>query len=343
MKDVVISRPTELVAYIKALGLTEPSKKIIRNMMALRGDKIRKTISTAYQHKGQETAVSSLGYLKALTFACSPLAVDGLEKIGMKSSIDALPLVADSHGTFRSFKSCLEPALRGGAASQAQLSTLLQTLKNGIAEESPENQESPPESAQQESEVLADGHGSTGQSELNAGEEPVTGSSSNTRPASPEVGQAEAVLRKSYHVYGASGAACFSLSLDKDGLRVNLEGASGSAQSYDWNSKINIQLNNAELPMLLGVLLGLLSKVEGAAHGPQRDKGFTIENQSSHLFISIRQKNRGNVSVKMAFTDCFWISAVLQSLLCKSLMVSETVLLTSLRAMANQINATPKS
>lgn len=61
---------------------------------------------------------------------------------------------------------------------------------------------------------------------------------------------------------------------------VRIEGASSNGpRDFNWSDKISLQFTIKELPFILAVLMGWIPKVQFVAHGPNNDKGVSLEVQ----------------------------------------------------------------
>ncbi len=113
------------------------------------------------------------------------------------------------------------------------------------------------------------------------------------------------------HVYGKGNALC--LSADKtrsQGLHtVRIEGASSTGpRDFNWSDKISLQFTIKELPFVLALFMGWIPKVQFVAHGPNNDKGFSLELQDGpKIFAKVWQKDRGIRSVPIPQSEIFQI------------------------------------
>ncbi len=101
-----------------------------------------------------------------------------------------------------------------------------------------------------------------------------------------------------HHVYGKGASLCVSFSVTKgqEGKEetkkptISLEAAkTNGVRSYDWSTKVVVQVSHAELPYVAAVLLGILPSCKFQHHGPKKDKWFEIENQGAHYFVKVGQ------------------------------------------------------
>lgn len=120
----------------------------------------------------------------------------------------------------------------------------------------------------------------------------------------------------SHHVYGGKAALCFETDMTRGGedgknsiFTISLDGApSIGTRKYDWKNKTRIQMTRAELPIVTAVLLGFLPRCEFKNHGPQSDKGFSIEDQGDKLFIKIFAKETPVKAVPVTPEDAFEVA-----------------------------------
>lgn len=69
-----------------------------------------------------------------------------------------------------------------------------------------------------------------------------------------------------------------------------------------------------ELPAIAAVFLGMMPTAEFSNHGPENDKGFTIENQSQHMFVQVRAKGK-SYDCRVTPADAFYVSALIMRVL----------------------------
>jgi len=102
--------------------------------------------------------------------------------------------------------------------------------------------------------------------------------SNETRNEAPSKSPAE---RISLHVYGGKAALTFESDITRGGEEtVAIDAASSQGpRQYDWANKIRLQLTARELPIVTAVLLGMLPECEFKNHGPNNDKGFSLQRQ----------------------------------------------------------------
>ena len=113
-----------------------------------------------------------------------------------------------------------------------------------------------------------------------------------------------------YHVYGGKGALCFEPDQTRSGVRticIDAADARGDRQ-YDWAHKLRLQLTAYELLHFAAVLFGFRKKCEGRNHGPDKSKGFTLEDQGDKLFLRIFAKGQSVKAVPISPDDAFYIA-----------------------------------
>lgn len=186
------------------------------------------------------------------------------------------------------------------------------------------------------------GHGDGGRRPAPEAQRPQSQSDSggDNAPDSPAE-DARARDRLTHHVYGTKGALCFETDMTRETDRrearptVALDAAEASApKQFDWGNKIRIQMTINELPMVAAVLLGFLPKCEFKNHGPDNNKGFSIERQQGQFFVRVFTKG-ANVAVPMYMPDAYHVTAlVLRQLQALSPWMSGDAITASLRGTA---------
>lgn len=92
---------------------------------------------------------------------------------------------------------------------------------------------------------------------------------------------------------------------------ISLDGApSTGPRQYNWGKKIRIQMTRQELPVVGGMLLGFIPKCEFTSHGPQNDKGFSIEDQGDNIFIHVFAKDQGVRAVPVTPEDAYRVATL---------------------------------
>ena len=118
--------------------------------------------------------------------------------------------------------------------------------------------------------------------------------------------------RLSVHVYGSGAALCFEPDQTRRGEHtIALDAARSSGpRAYDWGGKIRLQMTQAELPVVAGVLLGRIAKCEYGNHGPEHDKGFSLENQDGKIFARVFAKGKSPCAVPIGPEDAYRVTAL---------------------------------
>lgn len=118
--------------------------------------------------------------------------------------------------------------------------------------------------------------------------------------------------RLSVHVYGSGAALCFEPDQTRRGDHtIALDAArSTGPRAYDWGGKIRLQMTQAELPVVAGVLLGRIAKCEYGNHGPENDKGFSLENQDGKIFARVFAKGKSPCAVPIGPEDAYRVTAL---------------------------------
>lgn len=118
--------------------------------------------------------------------------------------------------------------------------------------------------------------------------------------------------RLSVHVYGSGAALCFEPDATRRGEHtIALDAArSTGPRAYDWGGKIRLQVTQAELPVVAGVLLGRIAKCEYGNHGPENDKGFSLENQDGKIFARVFAKGKSPCAVPIGPEDAYRVTAL---------------------------------
>lgn len=134
-------------------------------------------------------------------------------------------------------------------------------------------------------------------------------------PLQPRSGSDSSSDRFNYnmHIYGGKAALCFEPADTRGGdYTVSLDSATATEpRSYDWSSKLRIQMTRNELPVVAGVLLGLIPKCEYKNHGPNNDKGFSLEDQGRKVFIRTWAKDHPVRAVPVEPEDAYRIATLI--------------------------------
>ena len=112
-------------------------------------------------------------------------------------------------------------------------------------------------------------------------------------------------------------ALCFQADTTRSGREgetntVRLEAApSKGPRTYNWSEKIAVQFTVKELPLVLAVFMGWMPSVTFKAHGPQQDKGFSMEHQAGgKMFVKVWQAKNG-MAVPLYAQDMYAVVALL--------------------------------
>lgn len=115
-------------------------------------------------------------------------------------------------------------------------------------------------------------------------------------PDSPagEGNQPQEVKRKQYggsfHIYAGKAVMCMAETLTRaeDKATVTIEVAQRTAEGKAlWQGKYSLMLTVPEQPLVLGLFLGYLDKLEIKGHGSQQEKALTINNQGNQFFLTM--------------------------------------------------------
>ena len=126
----------------------------------------------------------------------------------------------------------------------------------------------------------------------------------------PHQGTAQPHISK--HVYGGKAALCFEIDETRHGIpTMALDAAmSCGVRVFDWQGKIRLQLTQGELPVVAAVLLGYRPSCEFRSHGPNKDKGFSVEHQGSKVFVKVFAAGEAMRAVPMELPDVYQVSAL---------------------------------
>ena len=105
---------------------------------------------------------------------------------------------------------------------------------------------------------------------------------------------------KVHRIFASKAAVVFEHAKTRGGrgcLQVEAAGRQDRTQSFSWNTKIALQLSDAEAMQVLAVLRGWMTSVELANHGTDRDKRLTLSKQASGAgyLVSVRQGSMARV------------------------------------------------
>jgi hypothetical protein len=142
----------------------------------------------------------------------------------------------------------------------------------------------------------------------------------------PHSDMGNAVPYYSFKIVGTGGALCIAEAQTRatKHYTVNVEGAVALAgagpKTFDWPSKIVVQLTVQEAYQTLALLENKLPAVKFDGHGPKHDKSLHIEFQKSHYFVRVFQRGRQAVAVPIRPVDAI----PFKSLLYKQLLRNES-------------------
>lgn len=118
----------------------------------------------------------------------------------------------------------------------------------------------------------------------------------------------------SFKAYGGKAALSFEADETRQGdPTIAIDGAPATEpRKYDWGRKIRIQLTTDELMVFTAVMYGLLPSADFKNHGPQNNKGFSIQRQQGKFFAKVMQSgdNSGMYAVPIEPADAFQISTL---------------------------------
>lgn len=118
---------------------------------------------------------------------------------------------------------------------------------------------------------------------------------------------------ESIHVYAGSAAICFAEAKTRQGGKstVVVEVAKAVGEKYAWKDKSIFMLTLSELPLVLGVFLGYLDKLELKGHGSSQEKALTIDNQGNQFFLKIITRGQPPRAVPIPAMDSYQIVCML--------------------------------
>ncbi len=105
----------------------------------------------------------------------------------------------------------------------------------------------------------------------------------------------------SHHVYGSKAALCFEPTVieavpqarEEPFHTLMVEMAEAARKnSYDWERKISFRLTKRELPLFTAWLFGWCPRLELSGHGAANNKTLMLEDQTSNLFVRLKQGRR---------------------------------------------------
>ncbi len=116
--------------------------------------------------------------------------------------------------------------------------------------------------------------------------------------------------------HGTKAAIEMKPSLTQSGWHtVMLEGANSIGErKFNWQDKTAVQITKTELLPVIAVLLGIRKEFEGKAHGPNKNKGFSIKWQTSrtsdimNVFITISEAKKPLKGVPISAYDALMLA-----------------------------------
>jgi len=144
----------------------------------------------------------------------------------------------------------------------------------------------------------------------------------------------------SFKIVGSGAALCIAEAQTRATKQytVNVEGAVALAgagpKTFDWPSKIVVQLTVQEAYQTLALLENKVPSVKFDGHGPKHDKSLHIDFQQSHYFVRVFQRGRQAVAVPVRPVD----SIPFKSLLYRQLLRNESHLrIEDIKSMLDQM------
>lgn len=125
---------------------------------------------------------------------------------------------------------------------------------------------------------------------------------------------------QSHHVYGQSAGLCFAecavRNSEKQTVVVEIAAAEGGG--INWQSKVMVMLSLADLPMVLGLFLGYLDRVELKARGRQNEKHLVMERQDKQFYVSLGVRGLAKRGVPIPAAEVYQIVAMLTRQMCRN-------------------------
>lgn len=114
-------------------------------------------------------------------------------------------------------------------------------------------------------------------------------------------------------------------------------------RAYNWGDKINVQVTVGELPLVIGVLLGMAPSCHFGNHGKNNDKAFNFEFQQDKFFVSVMQKDKNAVGVAVPLVDAMQIGHLaLSQYLCNFPGLDSETAMRDISRLCNQLNQVNK-
>ena len=111
------------------------------------------------------------------------------------------------------------------------------------------------------------------------------------RLAPTPVAESRPAHYETFHIYGGKCAFCFAMDTTRSENQptIRIEAARLiRPRTYDWKSKVGLQLRVPELTLVYGVLTGLVKAVDLTNHGLKNEKALSIQDQGESIFFSLR-------------------------------------------------------
>lgn len=121
----------------------------------------------------------------------------------------------------------------------------------------------------------------------------------------------------SFKIFGAAAALCISEARTRAGNQhtIQIEGAglltSSRQKTFDWQSKIIVQLTVQEAYQVLALFENKLRSLKFDGHGNTHDKSLQIEFQDSHYFVRMIQKGKPALAIPVRAVDALPIVSLL--------------------------------
>lgn len=321
----------EAQAMLRQAGLPELTPSLIAEIVTKEGDSFKMALAQAGASNGDDEP--SKRYLSQVITACVPATRAVLDRLGLGTArLDTLINISKAEG--RTFAHAIR-ALHNQEFSpeNAQVRQYLARVISPYVSEPPEPiaLAAPQEATgQQHIARRSTGHTPPAQSSprpaapvtplpvRNVGHRsstPAPERSQSARPASSGANHEEGDRKfTSIHLYGGKAALCFSPDETRKGtsptVRVEAAKASGPRQ-YDWSTKASFQLTVSELPLVFGVLYGLMPLVELSGHGAENEKSMSIEDQGGKFFFSLRVRGGTVYAIPSPAKDAYPIMTML--------------------------------
>jgi len=106
-----------------------------------------------------------------------------------------------------------------------------------------------------------------------------------------------------FKIFGSGAALCIAEATTRTERKhtINIEGAvalaGGARKTFDWPTKIVVQLTVQEAYQVLALLENKIRSLRFDGHGREHDKSLQIEFQDSHYYFRLIQRGRAAVAV----------------------------------------------